>query len=314
MTVNYADGTEIQVLPAVRRATGGVRIADPVSGSWSNVTRPDNFARKLVEVNQARSGRVTPTIKLAKAIADCFIRKADHKIKGYHMESLAIEAFRNYQGSLDNRAMLNRLVQNSVSAVMSPIADSTGQSRCVDEYLGEAGSRSRRRASTHFGQMRGKINSCQTEARNWTNCSAAAARPGGEDERPLHPHSGSASRDCPEDRLQAAIRFVETFTEDVLKRGGGIVVLAGAEDSTRNEQGTPLIFDWIALRTVERFAQRTTVNPHPYARVVMSDQAPENKIDDANLMLLANLEQRNVLEVTRIRREVYTGGAYRAPP
>jgi len=162
VTVNYADGTEIQVLPAVRRNNGGVRIADPVSGNWSNVTRPDNFARKLVEVNQARSGRVTPTIKLAKAIADCFIRQRDHKIHGYHMESLAIEAFRNYQGALDNRSMLKRLFRSSVSAVMKPIANSTGQSRCVDEYLGTANSRSRRRASTHFGQMRGRINSCRT--------------------------------------------------------------------------------------------------------------------------------------------------------
>lgn len=162
VTVNYADGTEIQVLPAVRRANGGVRIADPVSGSWSNVTRPDNFAHELAEVNQARSGRVPPTIKLAKAIADCFIRQPDHKIKGYHMEALAIEAFRNYHGALDSKAMLNRLFRNSVSAVMQPIADITGQSRCVDEYLGVADSRSRRRASTHFGQMRGRINSCQT--------------------------------------------------------------------------------------------------------------------------------------------------------
>ena len=163
VTVDYADGTEIQVLPAVRRANGGVRIADPVSGSWSNVTRPENFARKLVQVNQARSGRVIPTIKLAKAIADCFIRQPAHKIKGYHMESLAIEAFRDYQGALDNRSMLNRLFQNSVRAVKRPIADSTGQSRCVDEYLGAADSRSRRAASTHFGQMRGRINSCQTK-------------------------------------------------------------------------------------------------------------------------------------------------------
>ena len=124
--------------------------------------------------------------------------------------------------------------------------------------------------------------------------------------------SGSASRDCPNDRLDVAIRFIESFTEDVLKLGGGIVVLAGAEDSNRNEQGTPLIFDWIALRTVKKFAQRTTVNPHPYARVVMSDQARENKVDDANLKLLAILEQRNALETTHIKREIYTGGEYRA--
>ena len=123
--------------------------------------------------------------------------------------------------------------------------------------------------------------------------------------------SDSASRACPEDKLKAAIRFLGSFTEEVLRRGGGIVVLAGNEESARNEQGTPLIFDWVALRIVQRFAQSTTANPRPYARIVMSDHAPESKIDDANLKLLGNLEQRNVVERTHIRREVYTGGEYR---
>jgi len=123
--------------------------------------------------------------------------------------------------------------------------------------------------------------------------------------------SGSASRECPDDRLEAAIRFVECFTEEVLRRGGGIVVLAGDEASAKNERGTTLIFDWAALRAVEQFAQTTMAQPRPYARVVMSDQAPENKIGDANLKLLRNLEQRNVIERTHIRREVYTGGEYR---
>ena len=123
--------------------------------------------------------------------------------------------------------------------------------------------------------------------------------------------AGSASRTCPDDRLQAATRFVTRFTEEVLKRGGGIVVLAGAEESAKNAHGNPLIFDWVALRSVERFAQSTTTEPRPHARVVMSDQAPEIKIDDDNLKLLANLEQRNAVERTHIRREVYTGGEYR---
>ena len=123
--------------------------------------------------------------------------------------------------------------------------------------------------------------------------------------------SGSASRTCPDDKLKVAIRFVESFTEEVLRRGGGIVVLAGEEESAKNEQGTPLIFDWVALRSVERFAQSTMAKPRPYARLVMSDQAPESKIDDANLKLLGNLEQRNVVERSHIRREVYTGGEYR---
>ena len=58
--------------------------------------------------------------------------------------------------------MLNHLFKNSGRAVMNPIANSTGQSRFVDEYLGPGGSRQRQRASTYFGQMRGKVNSCGT--------------------------------------------------------------------------------------------------------------------------------------------------------
>lgn len=164
VTVKYADGTEIQILPAIRTNSGGVRIANPGSTQWSNVARPDDFANKLAKVNTARDGRVVPVIKLAKAMADCFIARQDHKISGYHMESLAIDAFGNYQGLQDPKSMLHHLLTHSMTAVMRPITDRTGQSRHVDEYLGPADSRARRRASTHFGQMRGKLNSCSTRA------------------------------------------------------------------------------------------------------------------------------------------------------
>ena len=164
VTVNYSGGMEIQVLPAIRTNSDGIRIAEPGSTRWSNVVQPENFARKLTEVNQARNGRVVPVIKLAKAMADCFITRHDRKISGFHMESLAIDAFRNYQGPQDPRSMLIHLLTHSLTAVMRPITNSTGQSRYVDEYLGAADSQARRRASTHFGQMRGKINSCRTRA------------------------------------------------------------------------------------------------------------------------------------------------------
>ena len=159
VTVGYSDGTEIQILPAIR-TNGGVRIAEPGSTRWSNVVHPERFAERLREVDEARDSRVVPTIKLAKAIADCFIRRSSRKITGYHMESLAIEAFRDYDGFLDPKAMLIHLFGNSIEAVMSPITDSTGQSTNVDEYLGSAGSRIRQGAKTHFGQMRGKVRSC----------------------------------------------------------------------------------------------------------------------------------------------------------
>ena len=163
VNIDYSDGTELQILPAIR-TTNGVRIAEPGSTTWSNITQPDRFAAELAEVNTARQGRVVPTIKLAKAIRDCFVRKSERKITGYHMEALAVEAFRNYRGPLDPKTMLVHLFGNSIKVVMTPIADSTGQSRCVDEYLGPAGSLPRKRTSTYFGQMRARVNSSRTRA------------------------------------------------------------------------------------------------------------------------------------------------------
>ena len=164
VTVKYSDKTEIQLLPAIRTNSGGVRIAQFGTSKWSRIARPAEFAEKLAKVNTARGGRVVPIIKLAKAMADCFITKKDRKLSGYHLESLAVDAFADYQGPLDPKAMLNHLFGHSAKAAMSPIVDSTGQSRYVDAYLGSAGSAPRKRASTYFGQMRGMVNSCKTRA------------------------------------------------------------------------------------------------------------------------------------------------------
>ena len=164
VTVSYSDGTEIQILPAIRTNSGGVRIADPGSTQWSNIARSDDFAEKLAKVNTARNGRVVPIIKLAKAMADCFIARPSRKISGYHMESLAIDAFKDYQGPLDPKTMLVHLLGHSMEAVKQPITDSTGQSRYVDEYLGTADSNLRNRASTYFGQMRAEVRRCKTKA------------------------------------------------------------------------------------------------------------------------------------------------------
>ena len=123
--------------------------------------------------------------------------------------------------------------------------------------------------------------------------------------------SGNASPSCPADKLDVASRFVRSFTGEVLRLGGGIVVLAGDEAIVKDEHGVPHVFDWVALREVERYANTTTETSRKYARIVMSDKARESKIDDANLELLGNLEQRNAVEVCYIRREVFTGGEYR---
>ena len=164
VTVGYAGGIEIQVLPAIRTNSGGVRIAEPGSTSWSNVVHPENFALRLAEVNDANNGRVVQVIKLVKAMANCHISRPSRKFSGYHLEALAIRAFRNYRGPQDPKSMLIHFLGNSLTVVKNPIADTTGQSGYVDEYLGPADSRLRNRASTYFSQMRSKVNSCSTGA------------------------------------------------------------------------------------------------------------------------------------------------------
>ena len=68
VTVEYSDGIEIQVLPAVR-TKDGYRIANPTRNEWSGVIHPERFARKLTQVNQAKNGQAIPAIKLTKALA-----------------------------------------------------------------------------------------------------------------------------------------------------------------------------------------------------------------------------------------------------
>ena len=78
VTVTYADGHEIQVLPAIR-TKAGIRIANPGRNEWSGVLHPERFSQKLTDVNQANGGRVIPAIKLTKALANHVIRSDKDK-------------------------------------------------------------------------------------------------------------------------------------------------------------------------------------------------------------------------------------------
>ena len=148
-------------MPAIR-TKAGVRIADPGASGWSDVLYPERFARKLTQVNQANDGQVIRAIKLVKGLAAHVIRSDRDNISGYHMESLAIEAFRNYQGPNDLKNMVRRFTEFSSQAVLTPIIDPTGQSRHVDEYMGSAGSVRRQRASESFNGMLRRFDSCKT--------------------------------------------------------------------------------------------------------------------------------------------------------
>lgn len=143
VSVTFSDGHKIQLLPAFRTATG-FRVSN-TEGQWSQVARPQRFARELTRVNQENGGRVVPVIKLYKALNSSLPRAS--RLTGYHVEALAIEAFQNYHGRQTVQQMIRHLCSQAIHRVTKPIGDTTGQSLYVDDYLGPSGGNLRQRAA-----------------------------------------------------------------------------------------------------------------------------------------------------------------------
>ncbi len=139
VTVRFSDRHEIQLLPAAR-VGGTFKIPASDGAKWARIA-PERFANKLSEVNSTNSGKVVPTIKLVKAINDTLSKS--YQLTGYHVESLAIEAFKSYSGKKNTKAMLRHFFEEAAKRVSSPIVDRTGQSLNVDDYLGRANSSKR---------------------------------------------------------------------------------------------------------------------------------------------------------------------------
>jgi hypothetical protein len=136
--LTYKDGPQLQILPALRTATG-VRIPSGEEDTWSQVVHPQRFAQALTDLNQKLSGKVVPVIKLIKPA----INKLDPKIKGYHIEVLAERIFREYRGDLTSKAMVQHFFDRASELVKTPIRDMTGQSDYTDDYLGQRNSAER---------------------------------------------------------------------------------------------------------------------------------------------------------------------------
>lgn len=136
--LTYRDGPELQILPALRTATG-VRIPSAEEDAWSQVVHPQRFAQALTDLNQKLSGKLVPAIKLVKPA----ISKLDPKFKGYHIEVLAERIFQEYRGDLTSKAMVQHFFDRASELVKTPIRDMTGQSVYVDDYLGRRNSAER---------------------------------------------------------------------------------------------------------------------------------------------------------------------------
>jgi len=149
VTVSFSD-IDIQLLPAIKDDSG-VRISAEDSSRWSPTIRPDRFATKLTSINQNMSGKLIPVIKLAKAILSKL--PENQQLSGYHIESLAIQVFKDYKGEKMTKAMLRHFFNNAPNYILQPIKDSTEQSVHVDDYLGGKRNLQRRIIADSVGRI-----------------------------------------------------------------------------------------------------------------------------------------------------------------
>ena len=150
VTVRYGDGMEIQLVPAIRTNAGMKIPSSRLPGQWSAID-PEKFREGLTKYNEKCAGKLVPTIKLAKAVVSQL--PDANQLSGYHIESLAIDAFKNYSGLNTPAAMLPHFFEHAKDRVLRPMTDSTGQSRHVDDDMGPANSSARTNASHLLGRI-----------------------------------------------------------------------------------------------------------------------------------------------------------------
>jgi hypothetical protein len=154
ITIEYPDGMAIQLLPALK-AEGELKVPSWKSdNTWSDIN-PEHFQRALTKRNEECSRKLIPTIKLVKAINGTLPEL--QQLSGYHIESLAIAAFRGYDGPAIPSKMTAHFFDKAKDLVLSPIKDRTGQSVHVDGYLGVENSAVRVQASHILNRIAKRI-------------------------------------------------------------------------------------------------------------------------------------------------------------
>lgn len=162
VTVRYADGREIQLLPSMR--TGKVFTIPDASGqAWRRID-PSAFRKALTRANAATNDALVPSIKLVKAINDSL--PAQKRMTGYHIEALAVDAVAEYQGPKTPKVVFEHVLKHSAGRVLRPIRDITGQTPIVDDYLGKADSVERRNVSQALESIRRRLDAA-TSVTDW---------------------------------------------------------------------------------------------------------------------------------------------------
>lgn len=148
-TIAYPDAMSLQLLPAIM-TENGIKVPASRGEGWSEIN-PEKFQSALSKRNGECGAKLVPTIKLAKAVI-ANLPEA-YRLTGYHVESIAISAFRDYEGRKTTAAMLPVFFEKAKDIVLAPIRDKTGQSVHVDAYLGETNSPERVSVSHLFGRI-----------------------------------------------------------------------------------------------------------------------------------------------------------------
>ncbi len=162
VTITYRDGTEIQLLPAIRVGSN-ICISNAQGNNWKE-TNPREFQRMLTKANDRHNRALVPSIKLAKSIISSFPEQK--QLTGYHVESLAIEAAKGYRGSKTVQALTKQFFDKASDLAKHPIRDVTGQSRIVDSYLGNADSQKRNIAADALSGISRRLNTA-TSIEQW---------------------------------------------------------------------------------------------------------------------------------------------------
>jgi hypothetical protein len=140
VTVTYQDGTELQLVPTILKSNMQ-HVPAWEADTWSPID-PQQFREGLTKRNSECANKLIPTLKLVKAVNATLPDRL--RLSGYHLESIGVSAFRNYQGEKTTVRMVPYFFERAVKLVLKPMVDRTGQSVHVDEALGPAGSEARR--------------------------------------------------------------------------------------------------------------------------------------------------------------------------
>ncbi len=119
----------LDVVPAFKFDDGSYRIPDTYRGKWLN-TNPVKFAEEITRINKNMEGDFIPLIKMVKA----WNREFSKQLRGFHIECMMINHYKNYTQSYTRDSMLKVFFSNLSSYINSASFDPISGDR-VDLYL-----------------------------------------------------------------------------------------------------------------------------------------------------------------------------------